>query len=138
MLLRRATFDLWGLPPEPEMVDRFINDSSPTAYPDLIDRLLASSRYGERWGQHWLDVAGYADSDGYTDRDTVRQFAYFYRDYVVDSLNANKPLDQFIREQLAGDEMSPPGSELTQSANRSARGDRIFAHRARRNRRWRG
>jgi hypothetical protein len=110
-LLRRATFDLWGLPPSPEMVAEFVNDDDPGAYARLIDRLLASSRYGERWGRHWLDVAGYADSEGYSDKDTERQFAYFYRDYVIDSFNNDKPLDQFIREQLAGDEMSSDGED---------------------------
>ncbi|WP_164102285.1 DUF1553 domain-containing protein [Candidatus Laterigemmans baculatus] len=109
-LIRRATFDLWGLPPEPEMVEAFVHDEHPRAYENLIDRLLASPRYGERWGRHWLDVAGYADSDGYTNEDVEREFAYFYRDYVIDSFNSNKPLDQFIREQLAGDEMA--GDEI--------------------------
>lgn len=104
-LIRRLTFDLWGLPPEPEMVDRFVHDPSPDAYANLVDRLLSSPRYGERWGRHWLDVAGYADSDGYTNQDVEREFAYFYRDYVIDSFNDDKPLDQFIREQLAGDEL---------------------------------
>jgi len=104
-LIRRATFDLWGLPPNPEMVEQFVNDQDPGAYEKLIDRLLASPRYGERWGRHWLDVAGYADSDGYTDEDVEREFAYFYRDYVIDSFNDDKPLDQFVCEQLAGDEM---------------------------------
>ncbi|MCA9133085.1 MAG: DUF1553 domain-containing protein [Planctomycetales bacterium] len=115
-LIRRATFDLWGLPPSPEMVQAFVNDVRPDAYSRLIDCLLASPRYGERWGRHWLDVAGYADSDGYTNEDTEREFAYFYRDYVIQSFNANKPLDQFICEQLAGDEMeaAPSGAaELT-------------------------
>ena len=105
-LIRRATFDLWGLPPTPEMVERFIKDDDPNAYERLIDRLLASPRYGERWGRHWLDVAGYADSEGYTDEDKPREFAYFYRDYVIDSFNEDKPLDQFVCEQLAGDEMA--------------------------------
>ncbi|MCA9180957.1 MAG: DUF1549 domain-containing protein, partial [Planctomycetales bacterium] len=91
-LIRRATFDLWGLPPSPQMVAAFVNDEDPGAYAKLIDRLLASPHYGERWGRHWLDVAGYADSDGYTNEDTEREFAYFYRDYVIESFNANKPL----------------------------------------------
>ena len=104
-LIRRATFDLWGLPPEPELVDAFVADENPEAYARLIDRLLADPRYGERWGRHWLDVAGYADSEGYTNEDRQREFAYFYRDYVIRSLNSDKPLDQFIREQLAGDEL---------------------------------
>ena len=104
-LIRRATFDLWGLPPEPRMVDAFVADSDPSAYVKLIDRLLADPRYGERWGRHWLDVAGYADSEGYTNQDSEREFAYFYRDYVIRSFNDGKPLDQFVCEQLAGDEM---------------------------------
>ena len=115
-LIRRATFDLWGLPPDPEMVDRFVNDTSACAYENLVDRLLADPRYGERWGRHWLDVAGYADSEGYTSRDTEREFAYFYRDYVIRSFNVDKPLDQFVCEQLAGDEMGGRSSrdELTE------------------------
>ena len=115
-LIRRATFDLLGLPPEPEMVDAFVHDPDPNAYAKLIDRLLADPRYGERWGRHWLDVAGYADSEGYTNQDVEREFAYFYRDYVIRSFNSGKPLDQFIREQLAGDEMpadQKPGDDLT-------------------------
>lgn len=113
-LIRRATFDLLGLPPQPEDVEQFVNDKSPDAYGQLIDRLLASPHYGERWGRHWLDVVGYADSEGYTANDVVRQDAYLYRDYVIRSLNEDKPLDQFIREQLAGDEMlTPPYTNLT-------------------------
>ena len=106
-LIRRATFDLIGLPPTPEEVDSFLGDTSPDAYDRLIDRLLASPRYGERWGRHWLDVAGYADSEGYTDEDKVRSSAFRYRDYVIRAFNSGKPFDQFIREQLAGDEMVP-------------------------------
>ncbi len=113
-LIRRATFDLWGLPPDPAMVDAFVNDERPGAYARLVDRLLASPRYGERWGRHWLDVAGYADSDGYANEDREREFAYFYRDYVIDSLNEDKPLDLFVCEQLAGDELANDGSsEMT-------------------------
>jgi hypothetical protein len=107
-LLRRACFDLIGLPPSPEEVDAFLADDSPDAYERLIDRLLASPHYGERWGRHWLDVAGYADSDGYSPRDIVRDHAFRYRDYVIRSFNDDKPFDQFVREQLAGDEMVPP------------------------------
>ncbi|QDV25107.1 Planctomycete cytochrome C [Aureliella helgolandensis] len=106
-LIRRLTYDLWGLPPDPQMVESFLADSDPAAYERLVDRLLASPRYGERWGRHWLDVAGYADSDGYTEADTEREFAYLYRDYVIDSFNHNLPFDRFIQEQLAGDEMGP-------------------------------
>jgi mono/diheme cytochrome c family protein len=104
-LIRRATLDLHGLPPTPGEVEAFVRDTSPKAYEALIDRLLSSPRYGERWGRHWLDVAGYADSEGFTQSDPVRLYAYKYRDYVIRSLNADKPFDEFIREQLAGDEM---------------------------------
>jgi hypothetical protein len=107
-LLRRVTLDLTGLPPTPEEVATFVSDDAPDAYERLVDRLLASPHYGERWGRHWLDIAGYADSEGYTDADPVRLWAYRYRDYVIRSLNTDKPIDQFIREQLAGDEMVKP------------------------------
>ncbi len=106
-LLRRASFDLLGLPPTPDDLDRFLADTAPDAYERLLDRLLASPHYGERWGRHWLDVAGYADSDGYTNEDRVRPYAYKYRDYVIRSFNADKPFDQFVVEQLAGDELVP-------------------------------
>jgi len=104
-LLRRVMLDITGLPPTPAETDAFLADDKPDAYERLVDRALASPHYGERWGRHWLDVAGYADSDGYNDADTVRPWAWTYRDYVIRSLNADKPFDQFIREQLAGDEM---------------------------------
>jgi len=115
VLIRRATVDLTGLPPTLEEVEAFLADEGDDAYERLIDRLLASPHYGERWGRHWLDVAGYADSDGDGSADTPRPYAYKYRDYVVQSLNADKPLDQFIIEQLAGDELvvREPGAELT-------------------------
>jgi hypothetical protein len=103
-LIRRATFDLIGLPPTPEEVAEFVADRSPDAYEKLIDRLLASPAYGERWARHWLDVVRYADTNGY-ERDGDKPFAWRYRDYVIRSLNADKPYDQFIREQLAGDEL---------------------------------
>jgi uncharacterized protein DUF1553/uncharacterized protein DUF1549/cytochrome c len=113
-LIRRLCFDLTGLPPAPEDVARFLADTSPGAYEKLVDELLASPRYGERWGRHWLDVAGYADSEGYTGDDTVRKFAWKYRDYVIRAFNEDKPFDQFIREQLAGDEMvDPPYADLS-------------------------
>jgi hypothetical protein len=105
-LLRRACFDLTGLPPTPAEVTAFLGDTAPDAYEQLIDRLLDSPHYGERWGRHWLDVAGYADSDGYSDADPQRPYAYKYRDYVIGSFNADKPFDQFITEQLAGDELA--------------------------------
>ena len=113
-LLRRATFDLLGLLPTPEEIVDFLADESPDAYERLIDRLLSSPHYGERWGRHWLDVAGYADSDGYTEEDPVRAWAYKYRDYVIRAFNQDKPLDEFIVEQLAGDELLPnPQAELS-------------------------
>lgn len=105
VLIRRLYFDLLGLPPTPEQVDAFLADDKPGAYERLVDRLLASPNYGERWGRHWLDVAGYADSEGFTEYDTERSSAFRYRDYVIRSFNADKPFDQFITEQLAGDEL---------------------------------
>ncbi|MDZ4779388.1 MAG: PSD1 and planctomycete cytochrome C domain-containing protein [Planctomycetia bacterium] len=105
-LVRRATFDLIGLPPTPEEVQSFLADESPDAYEKLIDRLLASEHYGERWGRHWLDVARYADSDGF-EFDMDRPQAYKYRDYVIRSFNEDKPYDRFIEEQIAGDEIAP-------------------------------
>ena len=107
-LIRRASFDLLGLPPTPEEIDQFLSDKSEDAYERLIDRLLASPFYGERWGRHWLDVAGYADSEGYTEEDPVRPHAYKYRDYVIRAFNEDMPLNRFIQEQLAGDEMVRP------------------------------
>ncbi|VTS02713.1 DUF1553 domain-containing protein [Tuwongella immobilis] len=101
-LIRRVTYDLTGLPPTPEEIGAFLNDASPNAYEKVIDRLLASPAYGERWARHWLDVARYADSNG-LDENTAFANAFRYRDYVVDSLNADKPYDEFIREQIAGD-----------------------------------
>jgi hypothetical protein len=113
-LIRRVTFDLTGLPPTPEEVEAFVTDPAPDAYAYLIDRLLASPRYGERWGRHWLDVAGYADSEGGSPDDPVRTNAWKYRDYVIRSFNADKPFDRFIREQLAGDELvKPPYQNLS-------------------------
>jgi hypothetical protein len=116
-LIRRATFDLTGLPPTPEEVQAFLDDPTPDAYERLLDRLLASPRYGERWGRHWLDVAGYADSEGYAPEDAVRSNAYKYRDYVIRAINADRPFDRFIVEQLAGDELvGPPSQTLTPEA----------------------
>ena len=113
-LIRRATFDLTGLPPTPKEVEEFLADDSPLAYEHLIDRLLSSPRYGERWGRHWLDAAGYADSEGFNERDRRRDWAWKYRDYVVRALNNDMPFDQFIQEQLAGDELvEPPYEDLT-------------------------
>ncbi len=103
-LIRRAYFDLIGLPPAPEIVEAFEKDHSPDAWARLIDRLLDSPQYGERWGRHWLDVVRYAESNGY-ERDGAKPHAWRYRDYVIRSFNADKPYDQFVLEQLAGDEL---------------------------------
>jgi len=115
-LLRRASLDLTGLPPTPAEVESFLADTAPDAYEKLIDRLLDSPHYGERWGRHWLDVAGYADSDGYSDADPPRPYAYKFRDYVIASFNADKPFDRFITEQLAGDELASVTRENPQPA----------------------
>jgi mono/diheme cytochrome c family protein len=109
-LIRRAYLDLTGLPPAPEEVEAFVKDSSPGAWERLIDRLLASPHYGERWARHWLDLVRYADSGGF-EFDVDRPDAWRYRDYVVKAFNDDKPYDQFIREQLAGDEYAPDSQE---------------------------
>ena len=101
-LIRRVTFDLTGLPPTPEEVEAFLKDSSPQAFEKVIDRLLASSAYGERWGRHWLDLARFADSNG-LDENTAFGNAWRYRDYVIKAFNDDKPYDRFLKEQLAGD-----------------------------------
>lgn len=103
-LIRRATYDLTGLPPSPEEIDSFVNDKDPAAYEKLIDKLLASPHYGEKWARHWLDVVRFAETNGY-ERDGPKPFAWRYRDYVIRSLNSDKPYDLFIKEQLAGDEL---------------------------------
>ncbi len=105
-LLRRLSLDLIGLPPTPEEVDAFLKDASPNAYEKQVERLLASPHYGERWGRHWLDAARYADSDGF-EKDKMRQ-VWFFRDWVINSLNQDKPYDQFIIEQIAGDLLPNP------------------------------
>jgi hypothetical protein len=110
-LIRRVTFDLIGLPPTPEELDAFIADDRPDAYVRLVDRLLASSRYGQRWARHWLDLVRYAESDGYR-QDAYRPDAWRYRDYVVRSFNIDKPYDRFLAEQLAGDELDPDDPDL--------------------------
>ncbi len=107
-LLRRATFDLIGLPPTPEEIDAFLADTSPEAFARVVDRLLASPHYGERWGRHWLDVVRYADTAGETADYPVPQ-ARLYRDYVIDSFNKDKPYDEFLREQVAGDLLAAEG-----------------------------
>ncbi|MHC4879228.1 MAG: PSD1 and planctomycete cytochrome C domain-containing protein [Planctomycetota bacterium] len=113
-LLRRAYYDLTGLPPSPEDVDRFVADTSPDAFEAVIDRLLESPQYGERWGRHWLDIVRYAETHGY-ERDSPKPEAWRFRDYVIDSFNADKPYDQFIIEQLAGDEL-PDATQETLTA----------------------
>ncbi|NLX96753.1 MAG: DUF1553 domain-containing protein [Rhodopirellula sp.] len=105
-LLRRVYFDLTGLPPAPEEVDRYLADPSANRYERLVDRLLESPRYGERWARHWLDLVRYAESDGWR-QDAFRPNAHAYRDYVVTAFNADKPYDRFVTEQLAGDEVAP-------------------------------
>jgi hypothetical protein len=109
-LIRRVTFDLTGLPPTPPEVEAFVKDPNPQAYEMLVDRLLASPRYGEKWGQHWLDLVRFAETDGF-EYDTHRHDAWRYRDYVIRSFNRDKPYDQFLREQLAGDETSRTDEE---------------------------
>ena len=110
-LLRRATYDLTGLPPSEKEITDFLADDSPKAFEAVVDRLLASPRYGERWGRHWLDVARYADSTG-NDEDHRYPYAWRYRDYVISAFNQDMPYDQFVREQVAGDLLPPdePGS----------------------------
>jgi mono/diheme cytochrome c family protein len=105
-LLRRAYLDLTGLPPGSEEVQAFLDDTAPDAYEKLIDRLLASPHYGERWGRYWLDLAGYAESEGKREQDLPRPHAWRYRDYVIRAFNADKPYDRFLLEQLAGDELA--------------------------------
>ena len=105
-LLRRAHFDLTGLPPSPEVITAFLSQPFEQSYPRLIDRLLASPHYGERWGRHWLDIAGYADSAGVLSEDRPLPLAWKYRDYVIRSFNEDKPYDQFLQEQIAGDELT--------------------------------
>ena len=104
-LIRRVAFNLTGLPPQWNDVEQFLNDDSENWYAKVVDHYLASSHYGERWGRYWLDVAGYADSEGKRSADPVRSHAWRYRDYVIRSLNDNKPYDRFLLEQLAGDEL---------------------------------
>lgn len=107
-LIHRVYDDLLGLPPTIEQIEPWLGDSDPQWYEHLIDQLLRSPHYGERWARHWLDAAGYADSDGYTAADTNREWAWRYRDYVIRAINDDKPFDQFIIEQLAGDELAGP------------------------------
>lgn len=107
-LIRRVAFDLTGLPPTPEEVDRFVHDDAPDAYPKMVDRYLDSPHYGERWGRHWLDLVRFAETNSY-ERDNPKPNAWRYRDYVIHSFNDDKPYDRFIIEQIAGDEL--PGED---------------------------
>jgi hypothetical protein len=118
-LIRRATFDLIGLPPTLEEVDAFLADDSSKAFDKVVDRLLVSPRYGERWARHWLDLARYAESEGFK-ADEIRPNAWRYRDYVIRSLNNDKPYDRFIKEQIAGDELRPddPDARVATAFNR--------------------
>ena len=134
-LLRRVYLDVTGIPPSPAEIDAYLSDQSPDAYEKLVDRLLASPRYGERWGQHWLDLAGYSDSEGFGQDDGVRPYAWRYRDYVIRSLNADKPYDQFPHR---ADRRRRTVRRLEAAPRRPLRGDRrpprrhrIPAHRAR-------
>jgi len=119
-LLRRVTIDLTGLVPSSDEIQAFVNDNSPAAYEKVVDRLLASPAYGERWGRHWLDVARYADSNGYK-ADETRPEMWRYRDYVIQAFNEDKPYDRFVREQIAGDELYPgdPDALIAMGFNRN-------------------
>jgi len=118
-LIRRVSLDLIGLPPTPEEVEAFLADRSPNAYENVVDRLLGSPNYGERWARHWLDLARYAESEGFKS-DETRPNAWRYRDYVIDALNHDKPYDRFVQEQIAGDELWPedPGARVATAFNR--------------------
>src|SRR5206468_1466528 len=109
-LIRRLSFDLIGLPPSPEEVDAFLDDKSPDAYEKLVDRLLASPHHGERWARHWLDVVHFAETHGH-DQDVPREHAWPYRDYLIRSLNADKPYARFVAEQIAGDVLYPDDAQ---------------------------
>jgi hypothetical protein len=109
-LIRRASYDLLGLPPTHDEIDQFLNDKSPDAWEHLVDRLLASPRYGEKWGRHWLDLARYGDTAGF-EQDPYLLLAWRYRDYVIKSFNDDKPYDRFVKEQIAGDELWPTDPE---------------------------
>ena len=109
-LIRRAYLDLTGMPPTPEAVEQFVNDAAPDAYDRLVDELLASPRFGERWGRHWLDIARFAESHGY-EQDYDRPYAFHYRDFVIRAFNEDMPYDTFVKWQLAGDEFAPDNSE---------------------------
>jgi hypothetical protein len=118
-LIRRAYFDLIGLPPTPEQVQAFLSDRSPHAFEKVVDELLASPHYGERWGRHWLDLARYADTQGFK-ADEARPNMWRYRDYVIEAFNQDRPYDRFIKEQIAGDELYPaePAAKIATGFNR--------------------
>jgi hypothetical protein len=120
-LIRRATFDLTGLPPTPEEVEAFLDDEAAGAFGRVVDRLLASPRYGERWGRHWLDLARYADSNG-MDENVAYANAFRFRDYVIRAFNADKPYDQFLKEQIAGDLLPRSGVEADDHDHLTATG----------------
>ena len=111
-LIRRLYFDLTGLPPTPQEVSAFVNDDDPLAYERLVDRLLESPRYGERWARHWMDAAHFAETHGH-DQDRIREHAWRYRDYLIESFNADQPYDRFIQEQVAGDALFPEDPQAT-------------------------
>ncbi|MCA9091714.1 MAG: DUF1549 domain-containing protein, partial [Planctomycetaceae bacterium] len=105
-LLRRASFDLHGLPPSPDEVERFLSDTTPSAWRDCLDRLLNDPAYGERWARHWMDVVHFAETHGH-DQDRVREHAWPYRDYLITRFNSDLPYGQFVMEQVAGDVLDP-------------------------------
>ena len=111
-LIRRVYFDLIGLPPTPEEVAAFVNDREPLAYEHVVDRLLASPRYGERWARHWMDIAHFAETHGH-DQDRIREYAWPYRDYLIASFNADKRYGRFVEEQIAGDVLFPDDPQAT-------------------------
>ena len=125
-LIRRATLDLWGIPPCPEEIDAFLRDSSDQAFERVVDRLLASPRYGERWGRHWLDVVRYADSNGMDDN-LAYSDAWRYRDYVIAAFNADKPYDRFV---AGTDRRRPARRNRAGATGRAGRGDRVPGDRA--------
>ena len=116
LLIRRVTFDLTGLPPTLAEIEAFVNDPKPDAYERLVERLLASPHYGEKWGRHWLDVARYAETEGF-EYDRLRIGAWRFRDYVIDAFNRDMPYDRFVREQIAGDELDPENRDLLVAAS---------------------
>ncbi len=128
-LIRRLSFDLLGLPPAPEDVEKFVKDADPLAYEKLVDRVLASPHYGERWARHWLDVAHYADTHGF-ERDQRRDNAWRYRDWVIKALNADMPYDQFLRDQVAGDVLRPADREAVTATGFLAAGPWDFVGQA--------